>query len=418
MQTFRQFTAAPALTEVRIQGQTIDATKFEADLVAALTPTSTTGYQNPVAEHLAKAVAESLRQSGVTGTAARNSGGGKKSNLTPLYLDYGVTSGEPKTDILVGARRYSMKYGPDAQIAAAQANEAKAVFAAAFADTPTYARLVEQQIVPLLTAVMTPTAFYKIRKTFNPKDLAEFGNQLSRFLHLHSRETGPMEFYELDAFRDFLQSIGVAVDIDAALTTFLARAETKRTLFHEFVTGTKRFINPMHSPTHMLAWYDDGRISQADVATFVRTHLSQFDYSFRDRGDGRGAAFRLAISQKLRAALAEARPAPAPPQVPVLRLTTEELDAWLDQQTAALRQILVQEGVFGAIGSAVDRTLHHVWEGLLAAVKMVIVWLVRLAKRGLTALLGVVGLEPARIAPVTWRLTPGAPPSDPTWEWA
>lgn len=396
MQTFRQF-----VNEVRIDGAQIDATKFEADLVAALNAQSRASYQNPTAQKIAIAAAKHLRADGVRGAARRNSGKGGAQNLTPIYREHGVTSGEAKTDIIVGTKRYSMKYGRAAQIAAAQAPEAKAVFAAAFQNHPDYTNLIERQLLPIIGGVIDKKTFYTIRKKFNRKDLAEFGNQLSRFLRLHS-SADAMTDAELKMFRGFLESVGVAVPAKTVLMDFLDTPGTKQALFYEFTSGEKRFIDATNSPTHMLAWFENGTIKQSTVRSFVRSHLNQFDYSFRDRGSSRGGAFRLSISESVSRATAPL----------ACTMTTEALDAWVDARVREIRQDLLQEGLIDTMTGA----LNTVWSWFIAAMKKVLQAFVQLAQRGLSAVMSVFGVEPTGLS-WTWPAET-SPSADPDGEWA
>lgn len=389
MKTFQQF-----LTEVSIDGKTIDATKFEMDLVGALNGvTDVNAYQNAVSQKIANAAAHTLRATGVTGVAARNSGQGGKGNLTDVYKKYGVTSGESKTDIVVGTKRFSMKYGPAAQIAAAQANETQAVFAAAFEHDARYTTLIEQQILPMLSRVMDKSTFYSIRKKFDAKDLASFGNQLSRFLHLHS-SADAMVPEEVDVFAEFLSEVGVAAPAKTAVTSFLASSSTKETLFYEFASGEKRFVNAINSPTHMLAWFDDGHIKYAPVRSFVKSHLHQFNYSIRDRGSKRGAALRIGIGEStLR------RGAPLS-----LTMTPDQIDMWVESRARDIQTELLQEGLLSTVNDTITQAVDKVWTWLVEAIKKAIRLVIQFAQRGLLATMNMVGLQPTRIAAIVWDM--------------
>lgn len=377
------------LQEVSVNGAKVDATKFEIDLVEALNGNKETrAYQNPVAQQIAQRVASGLRGVGVQGTAKRNSGrqggtGPDKANsasaLTQIYRDYGVTNGEPKTDIVVGKYRFSMKYARQAQIAAAQSSEAQAVFAAAFQGDTVGQQLVETHILPLLKTLLDKRNFYRIRKRFNAKDLAAFGNALSRLLALHSTQGGFETEADRRSFRDFLGLVGLDAPIRGRLYTFLEAPATKETLFYEFASGDRRFIDRTNTPTHMLSWYEDGNVRVATVRAFIKTHLSHFDYSFRDRGSARGGSFRLGIfeaTEPLSCATAVAT-----------------CTAYAHAQHAAL----LREGVFDTLASAAEA----LWDRLVALVLRFVRALVALASQGVERVLALVGVEPATMA-FTW----------------
>lgn len=353
-------------------GSTIDATKFERDLVRALNgETGYSRFQSRGAEALAHKVATSLTaQFGKRGPAAQVSGKGSSSNLTQIYRDYGVKSGEPKTDITIGSDRCSMKYAKGYQIASAQANEAQAVFAAAFNHSAEYKALVEQYVLPVLNHTMNKATFYKLRDKYDKADKAALQNMLSQVMSLHSSR-GNATTEQIKQFSEFLDDLGVHLPIRGKLHEFLQSPKTKESLFYEFATGERRFVQPILSATHMLTWDEVGKVDYIPAHEYVTKHLADFSYSIRDRGSNRGAALRLGGGVMEDITLDDA---------------TSVLYETIHRECAL---VLLDEGIVGDLWNRAKDLLDQI----VAAVKAVVAFLVALIRRGIDAVLSAFGYE-------------------------
>lgn len=369
------------LQEVTLpSGSTIDATKFERDLVRALNgEKGYSRFQSRGAEALAHKVATSLNaQFGKRGPAEQVSGKSSPSDLTQIYRDYGVKSGEPKTDITIGSDRCSMKYAKGYQIASAQANETQAVFAAAFDHSEEYKALVKQYVLPLLNQTMNRATFYKLRDKYDKKDKAALQNMLSQVMSLHSSR-GNATGQQLKQFSEFLNDLGVHLPVRGKLQEFLKSPHTKQLLFYEFATGERRFVRPILSATHMLTWDEMGRVDYIPAREYVTKHLSDFSYSIRDRGDSRGAAFRLG------GGITETR-----------IITPQSSSMLLDAIDREYAMMLLDEGVVSDLWSKSKDLLKQI----IDAVKTVVAFLLRLVQQGINAVMVAFGYE---IGEMSWN---------------
>lgn len=379
------------LHEVTLNGKKLDPTLFERDLVRAINgETGYSRFQSRGAEKVAHLAAAKLKTLNVTGHAELVSGGGK-SNLTPLYQEYGVTSGKSKTDIKIGAYQCSMKYAKQFQIASAQSNEAQAVFAAAFQNTPEYTQLVQRYILPLLNQAMNKQTFYKLRAQWDKKDPAAFQNHMSKVLGLHSAHGKPTQA-QITEFATFMGELGVEIPVRGKLYEFLQATKTKQTLFYEFATGSRRFIESAKTSiaTHMLAWDEEGNVHIETAKQFIQRHAGDFNYSFRDRGsksgaNPRGAALRIGGSG------------------PAFDLS-ESVDeitmhnAWTVLTETLHREaavMLLDEGFVGDLWNKAKEVLDMI----IAAVKAAIAFILNLIRRGATAVMEAFGYE---VTGMTW----------------
>lgn len=376
---FRQYINLNEVTSTT--GYKIDATKFERDLVRALNgEKGYSRFQSRGAEILAHKVAASLNaQFGKRGPAEQVAGKGSPADLTQIYRDYGVKSGEPKTDITIGNDRCSMKYAKGYQIASAQVNETQAVFAAAFDDHAEYKALLQQYVLPLLNQTMNRATFYKLRDKYDKKDKAALQNMLSQVMSLHSSR-GDATSQQLKQFSEFLDDLGVRLPVRGKLHEFLRSTKTKERLFYEFATGERRFVRPILSATHMLTWDETGRVDYIPSREYVTKHLSDFSYSIRDRGSRRGAALRLGGG-----GVSESRI--------ILDESTAMLFDAIDREYAMM---LLDEGVVGDLWGKAKDLLRQI----IDAVKAVIAFLLRVVQQGINAVMTVFGYE---IDGMTWN---------------
>jgi hypothetical protein len=300
-QSFQQYLH---LHEVTLSGgQSLDPKRFEKDLVRALN--GVTGYshfQSRAAEKLAHQIASSLKSFGFQGEAIHMSGKSHMSNLSSLYREYGVVNGEPKTDLLIGNVRCSMKYAKNAPIATALANETRAVFAATFASHPSYHRLVNEQFLPLIKHTLSSSMFQQLRAKYNQSNPTAFQNMLSKVIGFHSSQ-GSASARERANFRTFLAAVGIDVPLRRELYAFLDNPQTKRDVMLEFVSGRHRFVRPEHAASHLLRWDETGKVNCSPVEQYVAAHLSNFSYSIRAAHTS--AALRIDLGEAIEDPLTE-----------------------------------------------------------------------------------------------------------------
>ena len=354
------------LAEVNLPGgQVLNPKKFEKDLTRALNGiTGYSQYQTRSAEKVAHAVAASVRNLGVQGTAVQMSGSGLMSNLTPIYQQYGVKNGEPKTDILIGTHRCSMKYAKDALVASALVGETRAVFAATFASHPDYQRLVSEQLLPMIKDTLSLRSFRKLRKQYGLANPAKtktvtrtgFQNMLSKVLGLHSVQ-GTATANEREQFHTFLKASGVQVPLARDLYKFLDSPDTKQSVFLEFVSGRHRFTQPAHVASHLLLWDETGRVDIAPVEQYVASHLSRFSYSIREAHKAGALRIGLGEEQALHALV----------------------DTWIAESTA---EMLTEASVGDMWDTATD-----MWQLFVNAAKIVVLFMLRMFREGIVAVM-------------------------------
>lgn len=355
-----------ALTEVNLPGgQVLNPKKFEKDLTRALNGiTGYSHYQTRSAEKVAHAVAASVRRLGVRGKAVQMSGSQLMSNLTPIYQKYGVKNGEPKTDILIGTHRCSLKYAKDAPVASAIVGEVRAVFAATFASHPDYQRLVSEQLLPLIKDTLSLRSFRRLRKQWGLANPAHtktitrtgFQNMLSKVLGLHSVQ-GTATATERTQFHTFLEASGVRVQVRDDLYKFLDSPNTKQSLFLEFVSGRHRFIQPNYVAEHLLTWDETGRAAITPVEQYVASHMSRFSYSIRSAH--KSGALRIGLGEE--------------------QAINELVDAWVAESTT---QMLTE----ASIGDMWDVDTN-IWQIFMDAARIVVGFVLRLFRGGIVAVM-------------------------------
>lgn len=336
-------------------GQRLDPKKFEKDLVRSLN--GVTGYshfQSRAAEKLAHQIAPSLKSLGFQGPAIHMSGSSPMSNLSPLYREYGVINGEPKTDLMIGQARCSMKYAKNAPIATALANETRAVFAATFASHPSYHRLVNEQFLPLIKHTLSSSMFQQLRAKYNQSNPTAFQNMLSKVIGFHSSQ-GSASASERANFRTFLNAVGVDVPLRQELYAFLDNPQTKRAVMLEFISGQRRFVRPEHAASHLLRWDETGKVDCTPVEQYVAGHLSNFSYSIRAAHTS--AALRIDLSEAVEDSLA----------------------AWVVEMTDRL----IQESAIADMWNAAS----DLGRLILAAAKAVIAFVVRVMRHGIVSVM-------------------------------
>ena len=351
-------------------GQRLDPKRFDKDLTRALNGIKGySNFQSRSAEILAHKIATNLRSLGVRGDAVLLSGRNAMSNLSPLYREYGVKNGESRADVRIGDIRCSVKYGKNAALATAEANETRAVFASACQHFPKYQQLIQQQLLPLVQQTMTAQMFQKLRAAYDAASPTAFQTMLSRVLGLHSGHTTPTA-KERTAFQQFLNHAGVLVPIHAELSAFLHATDTKRAVFREFASGQYRFSRPELSATHMILWDETGRVSCTPIDEYIESHLHRFTYSIRSAH--KAAALRIDV--------AEVRSLPAD--------LAALCDAWAREESTKLP---LQEHLLGDL-----------WQQFVMAVKQILAVMVHVLRGGIVSVSEFFGYE---IESLTWIST-------------
>jgi hypothetical protein len=347
-------------------GQRLDPKRFDKDLTRALNGVKGySNFQSRSAEILAHKIAINLRALGIRGDAVLLSGRNSMSNLSSLYREYGVKNGESRADVRIGNMRCSLKYAKHAALATAEANETRAVFAAACQHLPKYQELIQQQLLPLVQQTMTAQMFQKLRAAYDATSPTAFQTMLSRIMGLHSGHTAPTT-KERTAFQQFLNHAGILLPIRAELATFLGAAETKRAVFREFASGQYRFSRPEYSATHMILWDETGRVSCAPIDEYIESHLHRFTYSIRSAHNA--AALRIDV--------AEAWQLPAD--------LVALCDTWAVKESANL--------------PLNEHLLGDLWQQFVMVVKQILAFMLHLLRGGIVSVSEFFGYEIERLA--------------------
>lgn len=191
--------AKPTSSALQKAGGRIDPTKFEGNIVHGMTLVAKgdkaaekvlkelgNDINNfEIGHDAGKAVAEVLlKQIRGFNSAYLTSGNKIKSSLSKTYTKYGVSSTEPKTDMIILASgneiRASVKNGRHAQFVSSQANETSAIFAAVLDDMP---EIDSGPVVDVIRQTMSTQTFYKIRDSIGAKKEV-FQQNLSSMLGL------------------------------------------------------------------------------------------------------------------------------------------------------------------------------------------------------------------------------------------
>lgn len=85
--------------------------------------------------------------------------------LHPTYVKYGAASLEPKTDIMIGKDRVSVKNAKNAQLGSSQAGEAAAMFSVC-CDAVPHSGFTSENVVGLMYQTLEPRGWTRLRKEF------------------------------------------------------------------------------------------------------------------------------------------------------------------------------------------------------------------------------------------------------------
>ncbi len=274
----------------------VDATKFEVDIINEIQRRNNKSEfpganDNPTASDLAARVVDNLESKyGKFKEAFPVSGDNKPSNLTDVYREFGVRSGEPKTDFAIKKGRVSycsVKKKEGAQYASAQHNELSAVIQATLRDTPRQKKFAKR-VASIVKQTMAKENFYDLRSKID-----DFDKVIGRVLGFNPSKPSSED---IKAIQELFDESGLDVQISNEISNFMTSAETQKILFTELITGKNRFTKKEFSPTHMFAWGGtDGDVYYADIFQHIDDLFKKGGFKFRisDRGTGRGGAFRL-----------------------------------------------------------------------------------------------------------------------------
>ena len=280
-------------------GGKIDPTKFETDIVneinerngnASVKGSNDTPASNDLAEKIVDHFFSTYYKAR---SASKASGSSSKGNLTQVYLDNGVSSGEPKTDILIDKNRCSVKKSEGAQFASAQGNEMHAVMTAALENkefSKTKGDLVKN-IKSVVKTALDKKNFYTLRANFGEGNA--FDKVFGKVMGLNPDKPTDAE---VEALSELFDKSGLGISVSQAVHEFLTSDKVQLALFTEFITGGGRFVNTDHIPSHILAWSEDsGKSYYEDIHNYIKNTYKSggFKYRVSDRGSGRGGAFRL-----------------------------------------------------------------------------------------------------------------------------
>tara|TARA_Y100000310_G_C20576302_1_gene760578 strand:+ start:45 stop:1235 length:1191 start_codon:yes stop_codon:yes gene_type:complete len=279
----------------------INPTKFEMDIVNEINSRNKKNFKaegggnaSEASDELADLVVNHLtKEYLVPKSAEKGSGGGGVENLTQIYIDNNVKSGEPKTDILVNKVSCSVKKAEGAQFASAQAGEIVAVITAAFNNkkfASTKGKLVSN-IKDIVKESLDKKNFYDLRSEFGEGNA--FDRVFGKVMGLDPKKPTADEIKSLSSVLD---KSGMGKKVSQSIYTFMNTDEAKLALITEFITGKGRFVNKKHIPEYILAWSaKTGKTYYEDIIKYIKqTYKSGgFKYRVSDRGSERGGAFRL-----------------------------------------------------------------------------------------------------------------------------
>lgn len=281
----------------RGSGGKLNATKFEKDIVNEILKRNNKkkisgSNDTPAAINLAKQIVNSLtNEVGAPRDADALSGHSGKVSLSPLYVELGLTNGEPKTDIAVTIQKRhlcTVKKKEGSQFASAQAGECAAVIQAIFHDDKAAKKTLAENIAKVLKQGMDKGNFYKLKDKY-----PDFNNLLARVFSMKSNQT--IKDNDIEELQNILEETGLSMEITAEMSKFLGLPANRKKMFTEFITGSLRFDNKDYIPDTIFAWGEDGSIYWDDVYKYIDKafNAGAFAYTIRDRGTRRGGAFRF-----------------------------------------------------------------------------------------------------------------------------
>lgn len=281
----------------RGSGGKLDATKFEKDIINEIRRRNGSGpitgaNGSSAAKDLAKRVVDSLTSvAGKPVDSYALSGSSKTTSITDVYKNFGLKSGEAKTDISVTISKEhlcTVKKREGSQFASAQANECSAVIQAVFMESTLEKVALAKKISDIVKTGMTKENFYRLRR-----ENENFDELLATVLGLRSGAT--IKRGDMTALQNIMAETGLTIRITSELTNFLQNDRNKIAVFTEFITGRKRFTDKRFIPDTLFAWGMDGSVYWKNIDSYIKEAYAKgaFKYNIRDRGTGRGGALRL-----------------------------------------------------------------------------------------------------------------------------
>jgi len=362
----------------------INPTKMEVDIAnevrraAGKTKMLPGGNENAAAQALSIKIVGDLspKVKGNFKDAWIVSGASASANLTTDYKDFGVLSGEPKTDVIItaGAKyRCSVKKQEGAQLASAMANESRAVIQTALKDVKT-SKLVDK-IGGLLQTAMNKEKFYELRARFDKP--TDFDRLISRVMGLSADKATPADVTTLNKA---LAAVGIRDKASTSIQKFMKTPKVRIAVLNEFVTGQYKFVDQDLTANQILAWSQNGTAYFKDTDKFVAKNHGVGNFLLRvsDRGKertgiGRGGSIRLQAIKNIEVAKENIN----------LTLNDEQQALYESYMTDFDKNynMLIEEGVKDFVAKAKEAALKA-WQTIKNFAKKVFSFIAKLFSKG------------------------------------
>jgi hypothetical protein len=241
-------------------GSRINATKFEMNLVNALNKNVEDFKPNVGAgtdfQNLADSIIDNLKNKEVLDGRTFSKLDQDGTTLTKTYSDLGVTSREPKTDIISndGVVRISVKK-KGGQFISSQGNETAAVVKSVLQKNPKLA----DKLTSLIKNYFSYKKGYSVLKNKTPEE---------------KKKIKMIRNFFLKRFTNFM---------GGNFTEMLAI---------EALTGNNKFEDPESKPNYVLVWDESGNGNLYTMEDFIRLSLPKVKFGVRGRGGTRGLSLR------------------------------------------------------------------------------------------------------------------------------
>lgn len=365
-------------------GEKLDATKFEKDIINEIRRRNGSrpmsgANDSSSAKDLAKRVVDSLTKvAGKPVDSYALSGSSKTTSITDVYKNFGLKSGEAKTDISVTISKEhlcTVKKREGSQFASAQSNECAAVIQAVFMESSPEKMSLARKISEIVKTGMTKENFYRLRK-----ENENFDELLATVLGLRSGAT--IKPGDMKALQDIMAETGLTIRITSELANFLQNDKNKIAVFTEFITGRKRFTDKRFIPDTLFAWGMDGSVYWRNIDDYIKEAYAKgaFKYNIRDRGTQRGGALRLE-------------------PIKMQEMNSEEkalYDQLVEEFNKEMDSLVLQEGVLDSIRSGLSKVgsaAMAVVRWIAEAAKKLWSFIAALISKGIGVLMEVFGIE-------------------------
>lgn len=354
-------------------------------------------YAMTVAQACARSVVSSVGAVKSASQSPKDSGSGE-TVLSPLYRRFmcggaGRCSGESKSDIIIesqmnGKMLVSMKKEGSAQVAAAGAAEANAVITAALGEDRAGVKAVRQ----VFTAALSKENYYEAREQYARENRTRpeaFDQMLAAITGMKTK-SGAMTRAEVDAFNEFLDSMGIKSQITVSVQQYLGSPGARRAILKEFASGSKRFIKSEknRSAEWFMLWSDSGTVQLEEIDEFVGARLGSFRMNIRDRGVGAGGSLRIDFREAFTLDSHEYKD---------FLLIEKRLHDEFDYSCLTEGVLDTTLGLMRSAGEAVAGAYRR----FVAAAKAAMSMIARLMAKGIGALLAFLGLEVEELS-YTW----------------